>query len=168
MYGFSDEVTAKYFYYYFSNHFYDRVMAMTAKTSVDSVRYEMIADMDFSTPKLEEQVKISAYFESLDTLITLHQREAIYLATAPQSSRHRFYGGLPKILIRRNPVAVNAAAFNTVCPSAEAIAQITPYGTANSVLTFLNSSRVIGFSVVFQKDLSVYFISPANILPSFT
>ena len=46
MFDFSEEITAKYFYYYFSNHFYDRVMAMTAKTSVDSVRYEMIADMD--------------------------------------------------------------------------------------------------------------------------
>ena len=50
-------------------------MAMTAKTSVDSVRYEMIADMDFSIPNLEEQKKISAYFEHLDNLIILHQRE---------------------------------------------------------------------------------------------
>lgn len=75
MFDFSDEVSAKYFYYYFSNHFYERVMAMTAKTSVDSVRYEMIADMDFSIPNLEEQKKISAYFEHLDNLIILHQRE---------------------------------------------------------------------------------------------
>lgn len=73
MFGFSDEVSAKYFYYYFSKHFYERVMAMTAKTSVDSVRYEMIADMDFSIPNLEEQKKVSAYFEHLDRLITLHQ-----------------------------------------------------------------------------------------------
>ena len=75
MFDFSDEVSAKYFYYYFSNHFYERVMAMTAKTSVDSVGYEMIADMDFSIPNLEEQKKISAYFEHLDNLIILHQRE---------------------------------------------------------------------------------------------
>lgn len=75
MFDFSDEVSAKYFYYYFSNHFYEIVMAMTAKTSVDSVRYEMIADMDFSIPNLEEQKKISAYFDHLDHLITLHQRK---------------------------------------------------------------------------------------------
>ena len=74
MFAFSEEITAKYFYYYFSNHFYDRVMAMTAKTSVDSVRYEMIADMDIALPKVKEQMAISAYFERLGNLITLHQR----------------------------------------------------------------------------------------------
>lgn len=73
MFDFSEEITAKYFYYYFSNHFYDRVMAMTAKTSVDSVRYEMIADMDIALPKVKEQMAISAYFDRLDNLITLHQ-----------------------------------------------------------------------------------------------
>ena len=76
MFDFSEEITAKYFYYYFSNHFYDRVMAMTAKTSVDSVRYEMIADMDIALPKVKEQMAISAYFDRLDHLITLHQRKS--------------------------------------------------------------------------------------------
>lgn len=75
MFDFSEEITAKYFYYYFSNHFYDRVMSMTAKTSVDSVRYEMIADMDISLPKIQEQSTISDYFDNLDNLITLHQRK---------------------------------------------------------------------------------------------
>ena len=75
MFDFSEEITAKYFYYYFSNHFYDRVMAMTAKTSVDSVRYEMIADMDIALPKVQEQMAISDYFNRLDNLITLHQRK---------------------------------------------------------------------------------------------
>ena len=75
MFDFSKEITAKYFYYYFSNHFYDRVMTMTAKTSVDSVRYEMIADMDIALPKVKEQMAISAYFGRLDNLITLHQRK---------------------------------------------------------------------------------------------
>lgn len=75
MFDFSDNITAKYFFYYFSNHFYDRVMAMTAKTSVDSVRYEMIADMDIAMPTVSEQELISNYFTALDNLITLHQRK---------------------------------------------------------------------------------------------
>lgn len=76
MYGFSESITAKYFFYYFSNHFYDRVMAMTAKTSVDSVRYEMIADMDIAMPTVPEQKLISNYFTVLDNLITLHQQKS--------------------------------------------------------------------------------------------
>ena len=84
MFDFSEEITAKYFYYYFSNHFYDRVMAMTAKTSVDSVRYEMIADMDIALPKVKEQMAISAYFDRLDHLITLHQRKCANLCSPSQ------------------------------------------------------------------------------------
>ena len=75
MYGFSDELNARYFYHTFSHLFYKRVMAMTAKTSVDSVRLEMISDMKIPTPKVEEQEKIGAYFTNLDHLITLHQRK---------------------------------------------------------------------------------------------
>ena len=51
-------VSGKYFYYYFSNFFYDRVMRMTAKTSVDSVRYEMIDRMPILIPCKEEQCQI--------------------------------------------------------------------------------------------------------------
>lgn len=75
MFDFNSEVSGKYFYYYFSNHFYDRVMAMTAKTSVDSVRYEMISEMDIVFPCEEEQAAITKTFENLDNLITLHQRK---------------------------------------------------------------------------------------------
>lgn len=75
MYDFTDELNAHYFYHIFSKLFYKRVMAMTAKTSVDSVRLEMIADMETPTPDIEEQKMIGAYFDSLDHLITLHQRK---------------------------------------------------------------------------------------------
>ena len=77
MYGFSDELNAHYFYHTFSKLFYKRVMAMTAKTSVDSVRLEMIADMEIPTPTIEEQIKIGTYFDNLDHLITLHQRKPV-------------------------------------------------------------------------------------------
>lgn len=75
MFGFENNILAKFFYYYFSWHFYERVMAMTAKTSVDSVRYEMIGNMEILYPSIEEQNKIVAVFSNLDNLITLHQRK---------------------------------------------------------------------------------------------
>ena len=75
MYGFTDELNAHYFYHTFSKLFYKRVMAMTAKTSVDSVRLEMIADMEIPCPNIKEQEKIGVYFDNLDNLITLHQRK---------------------------------------------------------------------------------------------
>ena len=69
------DITGKYFYYYFSTMFYDRAMKMTAKATVDSVRLEMISEMDFLKPnQILEQKKISSLFDNLDNLITLHQR----------------------------------------------------------------------------------------------
>ena len=69
-------LTAKYFYYFFSTKFYDRAMSMTAKATVDSVRLEMISDMDINYPKeIGEQDEIAAFLSNMDSLITLHQRK---------------------------------------------------------------------------------------------
>jgi type I restriction enzyme S subunit len=45
MHSFNQKVNGYYFYIYFSNNFYDRIMSMTAKSSVDSVRRDMISNM---------------------------------------------------------------------------------------------------------------------------
>ena len=91
MFDFSSEINAKYFYYYFSEHFYNRVMSMTAKTSVDSVRYEMIADMDILLPKLNEQIAINNCFDNLDNLITLHQRKYNKLLNIKKSMLEKMF-----------------------------------------------------------------------------
>ena len=59
-------VSGKYFYYYFSHFFYDRVMRMSAKTSVDSVRYEMIDKMTIQIPCHEEQQQIVSFLDCLE------------------------------------------------------------------------------------------------------
>lgn len=68
MYNFRG-VTSKYFYYFFSENFYRRVKSMSAKTSVDSVRMEMITKMKILVPCLIEQQKISDCLTSLDEVI---------------------------------------------------------------------------------------------------
>ena len=73
MTNFSD-VSGKYFYYYFSHFFYERVMRMTAKTSVDSVRYEMIDQMDILIPCETEQGLIVDYLSSLDDMLENAER----------------------------------------------------------------------------------------------
>ena len=91
MYAFSDELNAHYFYHVFSKLFYKRVMAMTAKTSVDSVRLEMIADMEIPTPNIQEQIKIGAYLDNLDHLITLHQRKCDKLQKIKKSMLEKMF-----------------------------------------------------------------------------
>ena len=70
------DIWGKYFFYYFSTKFYNRAMKMTAKATVDSVRLEMISEMDIiKPPQISEQKQIAEFFANLDNLITLHQRK---------------------------------------------------------------------------------------------
>ena len=75
MFDFNHGITIEYFFYYFSKNFYKRVQAMTAKTSVDSVRLEMIAEMKINYPNQNEQIKIGNFFKQLDDTITLQERK---------------------------------------------------------------------------------------------
>ncbi|HZX48448.1 MAG TPA: restriction endonuclease subunit S [Nitrospirota bacterium] len=64
---FKDELYGYYFFLYFSNNFYKRIMQMTAKSSVDSVRMEMIADMQIPHPPTKaEQTAIAQILSDMD------------------------------------------------------------------------------------------------------
>lgn len=67
----------RFFYYYFSSAFLDEVEKYTAKSSVDSVRRPMIANMRIPRPRLPEQRAIAEvlsgfdeHLANLDELIT--------------------------------------------------------------------------------------------------
>lgn len=62
-------VDGKYFYYFFSRNFIKEVEKYTAKSSVDSVRRAMIADMEFTHPQLPEQQDIVRVLTAFDTYI---------------------------------------------------------------------------------------------------
>ncbi|GAM63702.1 type I restriction-modification system [Vibrio ishigakensis] len=75
MYNFGERIDGYYFYIYFSNYFYDRIMSMTAKSSVDSVRREMIAEMPIYLPSKAEQKAIATILLDMDNEIkALEQR----------------------------------------------------------------------------------------------
>lgn len=63
------DVDGKYFYYFFSKNFIKEVEKYTAKSSVDSVRRAMIADMEFTHPQLPEQQDIVRVLTAFDSYI---------------------------------------------------------------------------------------------------
>jgi type I restriction enzyme S subunit len=68
--NFAENLNGYFFYLYFSNHFYSRIMQMTAKSSVDSVRREMIAKMLIPLPpNKDEQTAIAAVLSDMDAEI---------------------------------------------------------------------------------------------------
>jgi type I restriction enzyme S subunit len=66
---FNEKLDGYFFYLYFSNNFYNRIMQMTAKSSVDSVRMEMIAEMLIPIPSKKEQTAIATVLSDTGTLI---------------------------------------------------------------------------------------------------
>ena len=72
---FKESIYGKYVYYYFSEFFYNRVKKMSAKNSVDSVRLNMISDMEILVPSLEEQISIANVLSVSDQEIELLQKD---------------------------------------------------------------------------------------------
>ena len=66
---FCEKLNGAYFFRYFSRHFYNRIMQMTAKSSVDSVRREMIANMLIPLPPPTEQRAIAEVLSDMDAEI---------------------------------------------------------------------------------------------------
>ena len=75
IFDFAQDVCGLFFYLYFSAHFGERVMRMSAKNSVDSVRMAMITEMPVMLPTLPEQQRIADCLTSLDDLISSATQE---------------------------------------------------------------------------------------------
>ena len=81
IYDFNGGVSGLFFYLYFSERFGERVMRMTAKNSVDSVRMAMITEMPVMLPTISEQHSIADCLSSLDDLIAAQTQKLEALKT---------------------------------------------------------------------------------------
>ena len=54
---------------------FDEEVAMNMGATINQITGYMFSKMEFTVPSIDEQEKIGLYFEQLDDLITLHQRE---------------------------------------------------------------------------------------------
>jgi type I restriction enzyme S subunit len=67
--NFRSDVLGRYFFHQFSRNFLARIVSLTAKSSVDSVRMETIAGMRILLPSRDEQERIAAAIDDAEGLI---------------------------------------------------------------------------------------------------
>ncbi|WP_455526797.1 restriction endonuclease subunit S [Huintestinicola sp.] len=65
-----NKIRGKFFYLFFSENFGNEVAKYTAKSSVDSVRRDMIAEMKIPLPPIPEQERISEALSNVDNMIS--------------------------------------------------------------------------------------------------
>ena len=97
IYGFDEAVSGLFFYLYFSEHFGERVMRMSAKNSVDSVRMAMITEMPIMVPSVPEQHRIAACVSSLDARITAETRKLEALKTHKRGLMQQLFPSPPEV-----------------------------------------------------------------------
>ena len=91
IYDFAEKVSGQFFYLYFSEHFGERVMRMTAKNSVDSVRMAMITEMPVMLPPISEQQRIADCLTRLDDLIAAQTQTLEALKTHKQGLMQQLF-----------------------------------------------------------------------------
>jgi type I restriction enzyme, S subunit len=92
--GFSQKLHGYFFYLYFSSHFFGRIMQMTAKSSVDSVRREMIARMVVPIPPIKaEQEAIATVLFDMDAEIVALETKLAKFRQLKQAMMHELLTG---------------------------------------------------------------------------
>jgi type I restriction enzyme, S subunit len=96
---FSDRINGYFFYLYFSNCFYNRIMQMTAKSSVDSIRREMIARMPVPFPPTKaEQRAITAILRDMEDEIAILEANATKARQLKQGMMQELLTGRTRLI----------------------------------------------------------------------
>ncbi len=96
---FIESVDGYYLFLYFSNNFYNRIMKMTAKSSVDSIRMEMIANMEIPLPvSKNEQTRIATILYDIDNEITALETKLAKAKTIKQGMMQNLLTGRIRLI----------------------------------------------------------------------
>lgn len=152
MSDFRSDVSGYYFYLFFSQNFYSRIMQMTAKSSVDSVRREMIARMMVALPPRPEQEAIAEALTDADALIASLESLVAKKRAIKQGAMQELLSGQRRLPGHSKPWATSQ--LGSVCRSIVDGTHFTP-AYVESGIPFYSVENVTADDFVNTK-----FISP--------
>jgi type I restriction enzyme S subunit len=159
---FSERVNGYFFYLYFSSRFHDRIMRMTAKSSVDSVRRDMIAKMPIPLPPTRaEQDAIAEALSDADALIESLER----LIAKKRKIKH---GAMQELLTGRKRLRGFHGEWQekTLADLGESLIGLTykPSDVKSNGLLVLRASNVFQEALRFDDNVFVNIDVPAAII----
>ena len=80
-----------YFVYSMGKQLKEKAEAVASGSTFLEISGKMLANLDVMMPNKEEQMKIASYFQSLDNLITLHQRKVDKLKNIKSSCMDKMF-----------------------------------------------------------------------------
>jgi type I restriction enzyme S subunit len=102
------KIHGKYFFYQFSTRFLERVMSMTAKSSVDSVRKAMITEMKIPVPvSINEQEAIAEVLSDMDAEIAALEQRLEKTKAIKQGMMQQLLTGRIRLIDPSTPVEAN-------------------------------------------------------------
>ena len=146
-----DGVLGRYFYNYFSENFGKEVAKYTAKSSVDSVRRDMIAEMIIPIPPLAEQERIAEALSDVDSMISSLEKLIAKKKVIKQ-------GAMQELLTGKKRLSDFDGEWKTV--SLGEIGLLTGSGVDKKILadelpiTLLNYTNVYNQISIARKDLN--------------
>lgn len=154
------DISGRFFYNYFKENFGNEVAKYTAKSSVDSVRRDMIAEMLIPVPSPEEQQKIAEALSDMDNLIAALEKLIEKKKAIKQGAMQELLTGekrLPRFSGEwENKNLSEIADFhdNLRVPVAESLRETgnTPYYGANGIQGYIKGFTHNGEFVLVAED----------------
>ena len=153
-------------YYLNSNAYHHQLIPLMQGIKVTSISKSAMQDTGIIYPKLiEEQAKIGTYFQSLDHLITLHQRKCYrFIDIALDAWEQRKLGDCVEIISGEAPAKFQKGNINYVKVDDLNYAYKIVINTQNKVLKNSSAKMVQAGSVIFPKRGAAILTNKVRVL----
>ena len=155
-------ITGRYFYNYFSENFGSEVSKYTAKSSVDSVRRDMIAEMVIPLPTLTEQKRIAEALSDVDSMLSSLEKLIEKKKAVKQGAMQELLTGKKRLLGFTGEWTINCiddiATIMDNCripvkeSDREKMAGTIPYCGANGIVGYVNDYTIDDEIILIAED----------------